>query len=209
MPETLSLVIPCRDVTVEIPHPPGLDEVILQGGGPAGLNRNLGAKRARGSILVFADDDLVLQGDLDWLRHRPAREVWWPPAAYVDRTGDPFSAKMAGWMNFWIGMKVAVGIGPVVAVRKRAWAAVGGYNLEDVHDDTTFARKLYEAFGTFGESMPVRVDVLRPFTPWKGVAEKRGAWRGRPLPTDGPFRRLVPAGSPAADRTVRGLDAHA
>ena len=117
-PPRISIVVPTRDCTQQLAFPAGADEVILQEAGPRAQAANVGARRATGDILVFQDDDLILAGNLNWLRWRPLKEVWWPCGKYVDHTGDPFSVQMAGMMNFGIGMGLAHTIGPVVAVHR-------------------------------------------------------------------------------------------
>jgi hypothetical protein len=188
----IALVIPVRDVNVVIPHPYGLDEIVLQSCGPPGRARNVGVRKTSGDILVFSEDDLVLAGNLNWLRWRPREEVWWPCAGYTDCTGDPYTVKAMGFLNTMLALHNIAGVGPVVAVRRFAFTAVGGYEDRDLLGDFSFARKLYTGFGVWKTEMPVQVGVHRPNRPPGELMVQQERWFTADLPEDGPFVRLVP-----------------
>jgi len=163
--------------------------------------------KSSGSILVFSEDDLVLAGNLNWLRWRPASETWWPCAEYVDQTGDPYTASAMGFLNAMLAIHNIAGVGPVVAVRRYAFEAVGGYDERDLLGDFSFAKRLYDRFGRFTTQMPVVTSVHRPNTPMKELQRQRAYWFTAELPKDGPYKRFVPrdppgALSPLPDRTV-------
>ena len=199
----VSIVVPTRNCQQVLAYPEGADEVILQECGPPGRARNVGARRARGEILVFQDDDCILAGNLNWLRWRPPSETWWPVAEYIDNTGDAYTVRALMFLNGMLTLKNIAGVGPVVAVRRVAWEAVHGYDDLDVLGDFSFARKLYAAFGTFVTQMPVKVGVHRPNTPPKELFAQRAYWFDRELPEDGPFQRLwATAPSPLPDGTM-------
>ena len=205
MAAIVSIVVPARDCAVELPAlPPGADEILVQSCGPPGRARNVGVQRARGDILLFIEDDLSLTGSIDWLRKRPPHEVWWACSGYADLTGDPYTRRAMSFLNTMLALRNIAGVGPVVACRRTAWAAVGGYDDRDLLGDFSFARKLYKAFGIFPAQMPVWVGVHRPNTPPSKLMAQRGQWFDGELPEDGPFRRLVP--SPAIQGTLDAGD---
>lgn len=189
----VAIVVPTRNVDQVLAFPPGADEVLLQDCGPPGCSRNQGAYKTESDILLFCDDDILLEGSLDWLRQRPFGEVWWPCEGYADHTGDVYTVKALGFLNMMLELRNIAGVGPVVACRKWAWAAVGGYEGRDVHEDLSFAKRLYQKFGDWPARMPVMAHVYRPNTPPGETWLRRAEWAARELPTDGPFRRLRPA----------------
>jgi glycosyltransferase involved in cell wall biosynthesis len=72
---TFSIIIPCRDEVKpkalrclqNIDYPPELFEIIVIRGDNPSLQRNQGAKMARGEILAFTDDDCDVPSD--WLKN--------------------------------------------------------------------------------------------------------------------------------------------
>jgi glycosyltransferase involved in cell wall biosynthesis len=192
----VSIVVPTRDCRQDLPFPAGADEIVLQEAGPPGRARNVGVRKTTGDILVFTEDDLVMAGNLNWLRWRPPTEVWWPCAGYVDHTGDAYTMKAMTFLNTMQVLRNIAGVGPVVACRRFAYHVVGGYDDRDLLGDFSFARKLYEAFGTWKEAMPVQVGVHRPNRPPEKLIPEQEKWFQADLPEDGPFRRLIPLAEP-------------
>ncbi len=193
MSETLSIIIPTRGLDVVPSVPPGADEVILIGGNDGIAHaKNLGFQKATGSILVFADDDVALEGDLESLKRAPPEDAWWT-GTYRDATGDPYSQRMAAGVNVAarLGMHAA-SIGPFLGIRRSLFLRAGGFPENAVHEDTTLSRTL----GQLGARLvlaPITVTLHRPFTPYRGMWERAGRHRGRAKAPDAPFRRLVPA----------------
>jgi len=202
----ISIVVPTRNHLQVLAYPSGADEIVQQTCGPPGRARNVGFRRTTGDIVLFTEDDLILAGNLNWLRWRPPGEIWWPCAEYVDHTGDVYTVRAMGFLNTMLALRNIAGVGPVVACRRFAFEAVGGYDDRDLLGDFSFAKKLYQAFGIFKTQMPVVTGVHRPNTPMAELQRQRAHWFHAELPEDGPFQRLVPGDLPLADRTVRGLD---
>lgn len=195
--DTVSIIVPTPAIDRVPPLPPGADEALLVGGNDGQAHaKNVGASKASGSILVFLDDDVRVEGSLECLRRAPSDERWWS-ATYRDGTGDPYTQRMVAAVNVAarLGMHIA-SIGPFLALRRELFERVGGFGEEELHEDTGAARRLGEA-GARLSLLPLTVTLYRPFTPFRGTWAKAGRWRGRPKSAEPPFRRLVPATAPA------------
>lgn len=204
----LSVIIPSRSweegERAVYRLPPGADEVVLIVGNPVhpGHARNLAAREARGSLLVFVDDDVLLRGDLGWFKTAPASEDWWTAARFSDTTGDQGSAAMAAWwtvaghLGVWSGT-----VGAFIACRRRLFQRVGGFPLKYVGEDAGIGEAFHGAGARIAVA-PIAVELLRasPFVT-KALA-RNPEFVEMPRPATLPTRRYLPAGSPLADRTV-------
>jgi len=198
----LSVIVPVRSIenAVEVlGHiPPGAVEVLLQSGVGIAHARNAGARRARGDVLLHIDDDVLLRGDLAWFDTRPAHEVWWVASSWSTTTADRYTEGICSFLNLQAALHLlGASVGSFQPMRRSAFEAIGGYVEESVQDDMDMARRLYRAFGP-PTPAPFAVVILRR-TVTMPEHWKRHAARG-PV-SEGPFRRLVPAGSPFSLRT--------
>jgi hypothetical protein len=194
----LSVIIPSRtwesgqEAVARVPA--GADEILLVVGQPVhpGHMRNLGAKEAKGDVLCFVDDDVLLHGDLGYLREAPVHQTWWTASQFRDTTGDKGSSAMASWwtaaghMGVWSGT-----VGCFIACRRGLFNAVGGFPFRYVGEDAGIGEAFYKA-GAKLYVAPVVVDLLRasPFVT-KGLAQNH-KFMAMERPERLPFQRYLP-----------------
>jgi hypothetical protein len=176
--------------------PVGADEVLLVTNPPGvpavhpAWMRNKGAERARGSILCFFDDDVSIEGDLNWFRARP--EAWWTAQSFYDATGDADTGKicatctLAARQGFWFGA-----IGGFFVLRRSAFRAVGGFQIRSPGEDLATARRLYN-LGIRMHSSPFRVTFHRTIPMLGKLLERFPEWSRFPRPDVLPIVRQVP-----------------
>ncbi|HTT74198.1 MAG TPA: hypothetical protein VMG99_08700 [Thermoplasmata archaeon] len=198
----LSVVVPVRSLDGArelVPHiPPGADEIVLAAGAGIAHARNGGARRARGDVLLHTDDDVVLRGDLSWFARRPDSEMWWIATNWSTTSADAYTRQICALLNLETALRIhAASVGSFQVMRRWAFAAVGGYDEDEVHEDIGMGRRLYRAFGP-PTIAPIGVEILRR-TVTAPEHWQRHATRG-PV-TDGPYLRLVPATTSRADRS--------
>jgi glycosyltransferase involved in cell wall biosynthesis len=188
----ISVVIPTRELARVPEVPPGADELLLMGGNDGIAHaKNLGARYAHGDVLVFLDDDLRLEGDLNWFRGRSSSECWWT-CTYADATGDPYTASMVSRLNVGsrIGMNAA-SIGAFLGIRRSTFWAAGGFPEHALHEDTTLSRTL----GRLGFRLhlaPLTGTVQRRFSTLQETWRRNGPHLRSPKAREAPYRRLVP-----------------
>jgi hypothetical protein len=193
----ISVIIPSRTLEegeVAVRRlPPGADEVILIFGNPVhpGHIRNLGAREARGSILLFADDDARIQGDLSWFKREPPYNRWWTASGYTDGTDDPSTRAMAAWWTFAGNLGIWSGtVGAFIACRRELFDRVGGFPLRYVGEDAGIG----EAFWRAGARMvpaPVTVKLLRPSPFVTKALARNHEFMAMPRPERLPFVRYA------------------
>ncbi|MGI0067771.1 MAG: hypothetical protein ACREB9_05060 [Thermoplasmata archaeon] len=197
MPETVSIIIPTRAMRYAYRLPPGADEVILQGGeGGCAHAKNLGARRARGSILLFVDDDQELWGDLRFLRHPPRQEAAWHVRHHYETTRDAYTAHAFRMLNVMLWTGSALGVGPCMAIRRRLFETLGGFRYDIIWEDKDLAQRVLELGPPMG-TMPLVEVTHRPLTRWRDVAAIWGRKQTAPPPGYAPFRRWVPTATAA------------
>jgi hypothetical protein len=196
MPDTLSVVIPVRNFDGGLKAarrlPKGASEILLvTGPGVAGA-KNAGAEAAKGSLLLFTDDDSELRGDLSWFLSRPPSECWWR-GRMVDGTGGRAAPNCrqlntAGSLGLPLGSN-----GPFQLVRRYAFYSVGAFRPDEVFEDIGLSRRLAQG-GFRLHPSPLSIVVHRPFASFSEVARRRSAEAMHGI--SGPFelKRLEPIG---------------
>lgn len=196
---TLSVVIPTRTEKEGLEAyarlPPGADEVILQIGDPCHPShlRNLGARKARGKLLLFLDDDVLVRGDLLWLEQHVRAGEWYVPTL-EDATGDRNTKWVCATSNTAakLGLHTAT-IGAFVAIRPRLLERAGGWPMR-MSEDVGLGRRL-GALGATLRVAPLTATFLRPCPTWGKTLERYPNWAYFPFPSDTPHRILFPTGS--------------
>lgn len=205
MSDSVSVVLISRTIEearrVAEKLPTGADEILLVTN-PVGVPsvhpawlRNKGAERARGTILAFFDDDVTIEGDLNWFRSRP--EAWWTARSFHDATGDSDTKKvcatctLAARQGFWFGA-----IGAFFVLRRSAFRAVGGFQIRSPGEDLATARRLY-GLGVRMHPSPFRVTFHRTIPMLGRLLERYPEWSNFPRPDVVPIVRQVPRAYPS------------
>jgi glycosyltransferase involved in cell wall biosynthesis len=154
--------------------------------GGAAHARNVGAKRARGSVLVFVDDDIHLSAQWEW-------EEWlardWDYA--IAEWYSPGPKARGFWMHLAAGslnvltriFRYPLTMSGFTAIRREVFEAVGGYRLDTTYEEPALTLTL-RSRGFRGAMLPVRVTVLERWDSFHRFNDSTS--REKPHPEPGP-----------------------
>jgi glycosyltransferase involved in cell wall biosynthesis len=197
----LSVVVPCREISRELIDRAAsytwADEVVLQmGPGGAALARNNGARRASGDVLVFSDDDTVLEWREPWTP-KP-EELYWVASEFVSEVADEHTTSSCAMMTALTlpvkRLRWLCSVGPFIACRRAVFDALGGFRFHAI-EDVDFGQRATR-LGIRVERAPVVARVTRPFR-FRSPQDAIAWWVEQPDPVeqDGPAVVLTPGAS--------------
>jgi len=131
--------------------------------GGAAHARNVGARKARGEVLVFVDDDIHLTADWDWDRWLAqdwdyAVAEWYSPGP---KARGPWMRWACGGLNILVRVfHYPLAMSGFAAMRRDVFDAVGGYRIDTTYEEVALTLKM-RGMGFRGVRLPVRVTVLR------------------------------------------------
>lgn len=113
-------------------------------------------------VILFVDNDTLIEGDLRWFLDRPFSESFWVPR-YVCHTDDFYSALGVVFINGINHLHLwPASIGPCIVVRRKV-AQAHTFNPRALLEDLWFGATMRKA-GINCRVAPIRAHVHRPFS---------------------------------------------